>query len=1123
MDKYFVQLSYIPTHHLKNRDTLLRYEKEGTSKKLNSSIPSGFYTPNISESYLTQELLFDYNQVIVMGNPGVGKSVFAKWLSYDFGKNSHPQSETKLFIHIQLKHLNFDLEDMLFMYIENYYFTRQKIPFESLTDITTNLRNYQFLLDGFDELSKEQKKRLTDHIIGLNYIIFSRPYGLIDHKLNYDTSFHLDGFDNDGIYNYVDQLIEQSKKPKKTSKELLDIMQSPTNRILEEYASNPLMLSFISFIYLSEDRPKSKLSAIESTYDLQNTVYQRRMSNALLKPNITEDLIRENSFRICEFALLKMQSKKKFVFSEYFADEEGTGQITEVISKIGFGSKRYNSQDSSKWRFDFNTVTFQEFFSAKYFQYKLLNKGLILYFISDHFYWNFCTMLMGLVSSKHHHSFVKNLLDGIKEIYQEEGFDYYGYAYYMLLSECKKEFINEEIKSKDIQDLIEFYEKGFSDSIWSKVHKRSISKIYSKSSGKVKSLFITEFTNKIKEISKVSVDRFHEIEYDYLFELIQLSNEFHQEAIVKALLAALQTFVGYGNEELAINRFLDLATQSFFMFLIKCGSKEVLDAHSEEILELDELIAINNFSVYNPDQNFNNFFGNEVFQYYYDVIFPMAHERTHYADRIDKVFMELQSVQKPIENPKILDDYLYGILSLSNWLYVHTHFNKDSIEFDKDFFFDRIQFAFDELVVYSEEFEKEKYEGIGSDIVIYLLNCLTQFNEPRYFDVLFDYIHQNAIDIYFDIPDEQLFKEYLQQKFEEVEVSVGAEVFKLERLLTVLEVTKLYNTFSLLYLHKNQILQLFAGLIQLEDTAIKTGTINSDEAQEITVWLHQIVDVFFQYFHKKYVFAKLYEWELDEYEYIVDEIIMKKLAPNISIYENSYWSFIEAYLKSKDWDLERSFLLLRNPRLYNYQSNHFRLTDYFYKTIESNQDKYNELFSSNLELVDNLCIIFRHLLLYVLEEEIEESYEFLKLLDTLLNSKFVRENNILARYDPEHIHFLYDINIDVETVYFSEDLIAISTFVYTALYLFKPSESNFLLSCDIDEIFDKVYSARVILYELFIEYFQDQNGVVNIEGTHNIQEVIGKELYQEFLETVSKRRLNTEQRNIDLEDLLVES
>ena len=269
MDEYFIAPSYIPEFDLRKRETLINAETEESHIKIDKSTRK--LQNFLPHNYLSNSLFDNVSRIVITGNPGVGKSTYARWMCYSWAKQ---QLDIKgILIHINLRELNFSAENSLVDYVGKRYLKGGNA--NQLRKIVSTIANdFYFVLDGFDELDDSKQKNLKRDLDELNsnykFILLSRPYGLINNQgFNWDFSYQIDGFNSGNIENYINKFLSRNNR-QETIQSLMDIISQ--NRVLTDYAHNPLMLSYITYLFLEEGE-KGKLIHVQSQYELQDLVY----------------------------------------------------------------------------------------------------------------------------------------------------------------------------------------------------------------------------------------------------------------------------------------------------------------------------------------------------------------------------------------------------------------------------------------------------------------------------------------------------------------------------------------------------------------------------------------------------------------------------------------------------------------------------------------------------------------------------------------------------------------------------------------------------------------------------------------------------------------------------------
>ena len=263
MDEYFIHPSYIPEKDLLKRESIIQNENETSVIKVRKS---GQFQHFLPHDYISGSLFENSNRIVITGSPGVGKSTYARWLCYKWAKTEINISA--VLVYINLRNLNFNSKNAITTYIQEEYFKGNQVDENALIRILTQLnQSFFFVLDGFDELENTAQNRLKQHLFRLSpdskYILLSRPYGLLQtFGLNWQTAFQIDGFNHSNIHNYIDKFLTVNQKADKNKETLMEIIQN--NTVLYDYAHNPLMLSFIVYIYLKSNTPDENLTKIQS-------------------------------------------------------------------------------------------------------------------------------------------------------------------------------------------------------------------------------------------------------------------------------------------------------------------------------------------------------------------------------------------------------------------------------------------------------------------------------------------------------------------------------------------------------------------------------------------------------------------------------------------------------------------------------------------------------------------------------------------------------------------------------------------------------------------------------------------------------------------------------------------
>lgn len=520
MESYYVHTSYLKEYETVNRDSLIQLEKEQSRVKVNP-----VRVANYSQGYIT-ETAISSDRALIIGNPGVGKSTFARWMCHRVAATSRLDSIP--LVYVQLRDLDFDEPDFL----ENY--TKAEYRFDVKGESWERYEDLKWVLDGFDELDGANKAKLLQKVKRNRYVILSRPYGLINQSIDFSVAIQIDGFDDMGIQRYINNILPDESAAGELSRVLKE------NRVLSNYASTPLMLSYIALVFISSDKGKEKLLSISSIYELQEQVYNWMLSYHLMKGKGRADVSKESK-KVQEFAYNMLVGQK---YSYIGNLDDIRFNMAHLLSEIGVGSLVF-LPGSFKWKFTFITVTFQEFLASKYLVDRIKTPEPMVYLITHNFFWNTCLMLTGALSSKMHSSeekrgVLEETLAFLKDFYSKHNHPYYGYSYYMVLAECSKELINQRLDSDRSGELIEFYKVSHLDSFWEKTILESIRHIVHKLSWNKKGEFIGIVLEHLTGVTEKTSKNAPEIGfYYYLIDLLEIIIRYDEPKVTETLVATL--------------------------------------------------------------------------------------------------------------------------------------------------------------------------------------------------------------------------------------------------------------------------------------------------------------------------------------------------------------------------------------------------------------------------------------------------------------------------------------------------------------------------------------------------------------------------------------------------------
>lgn len=442
MDEDFVQLSYIGHAEARTRDSMNRSEAELNLTKINRSVISN---QKLSRDYVVNYHFNNIRQLLVLGSPGIGKSTFSRWHCYEWVKD--PRHINTIPVFIELRRLDFNHHGhMIVAYIRQVYGLTVATAERWLDLLRKASQAICFILDGYDELSEENKQKLGASLsaisAGARYILTSRPYGVLDtYELSFTETIQIDGLDVANINRYIDTFIRKSHHPEIQTKErLLQIING--NNTLADFAHNPLLLSFMVVIYLSDQDAENTLRNIQSRFGLQETVASWMLQHhATVMPGTLKA-------RTADLACSMELGKEFEKTGRRFDSDHEMDQLLAPLSRIGIG--QLVTERNNRYKFYFNSVSFQEYFAALALREKITVPAFG-YLLQDSYFWNLCAMLAGGTKDEALLSGLLRLCEQEIKASEDEAYDHYRYI--LLLSECTRDFLD-KVMDKDRLTLI---------------------------------------------------------------------------------------------------------------------------------------------------------------------------------------------------------------------------------------------------------------------------------------------------------------------------------------------------------------------------------------------------------------------------------------------------------------------------------------------------------------------------------------------------------------------------------------------------------------------------------------------------------------------------------------------
>jgi hypothetical protein len=546
---FFTDLSYIKKESIKNSNSLLTKEKSTYSTILRKE------RLNMSDK-LAETIITNHKRIVVLGNPGSGKSVFSRHLCHKWAVKKFVSDD--LYIHIILKKLEFSQQSKCIpKYVRDTYFN----TISGVSDRSWLFpENTVFILDGFDEISNAHKKimlsSLFEWVKDPKYVLLSRPYGILNQQISYDGFIEILGFNESTRLKYVSSLLKKSQKnldAKFIANELDD------NPQLVDISFNPLMLSYLVLIIINEGI--EGIQNIRSIYGLQSKISGWLEYYYTTKPYKSKNY--QESISKGEVLAYNMELNQEYICYRNLETKQ-YDYATELLNETGLGRKESFQNDAS-WRFYFSSATFQEFLAARAVLTKILPHH-IMNLLKNQLYWNFTRMIIGGLNEQSEEK-VNEVLDYVYYRYEKESNESIFRLYTILMAEASSSIIQKRSKELSIKKLVDSLFNSFELEGWSKLIIDATTTIYQKLSYKQEQWFLDRIVEKLRD--------HHVLKSDFNFDL-------YEYIVPKLSLYCDERFIT------SIMKLLDFLIIEYEAILLKL--EELKEEESEELDTNDDLI-----------------------------------------------------------------------------------------------------------------------------------------------------------------------------------------------------------------------------------------------------------------------------------------------------------------------------------------------------------------------------------------------------------------------------------------------------------------------------------------------------------------------------------------------------
>ncbi len=327
------------------------------------------------------EAVAQFDKLIVLGRPGVGKTTFLKYLALQCSLGEFQAKRVPIFI--SLKDFaeipeRSSLFDHIHQQIRGY-----RISAPRATQQLLQQGRMLVLLDGLDEVKEQDIKRVVQEVqrfsmqFPLNQFVMTCRLATQDYTFEKFTEVEVADFDNEQISAFVRYWF--ANKDPAMGDRVIEKLQLPINRPIRELATNPLLLTLLCLIF--QDCGESPLNRCE--------LYKEGLEILLKKWDSKRNIEREQIYQTLSLrhkeALLSRIAWLTFSRSDYFFQQsELEQQISNYLSHLSeaethSNSPQFDSQavlksieaqhgllvERARGIYSFSHLSFQEYFAAR--------------------------------------------------------------------------------------------------------------------------------------------------------------------------------------------------------------------------------------------------------------------------------------------------------------------------------------------------------------------------------------------------------------------------------------------------------------------------------------------------------------------------------------------------------------------------------------------------------------------------------------------------------------------------------------------------------------------------------------------------------------------------------------
>lgn len=923
MTEYFTELSALDREKIKNDSQVFLLEKESGEIKRRKKGRSEVATNYLSTHIISESILINHQQNVVVGNPGVGKSTYARWLCHQWA-NLRIQSPSIL-VYLNLREVNFQQQYPLVGHLIEQYVPDLNVSPSSFSQLLkTFAGDFKYILDGLDELEYKNKislekalKRLTLQGNFPPFMLLSRPYGLKDTSFrNVRNLTEILGFNQAQRSNYVHKILRQTQFSDHSPIAFLNLIDNSV--ALKEISYTPLMLSYLVLLFQRDpSQPSKTFNKINGAYALQQSILE-----ILIDYHAKDKALAEEEYlsKLSESRELSagMELDKIFVYHSHHTNDTFK-QPALLLSELGVGRYEDNRKGVRAWQFYFSSITFQEFLAAEFLGVRMTAKAFF-YLFGDIFYWNFGKMLLGFLGQNHAERTINELLEYIDTEREKENFTYYHKLYYLIIAELSPPFIAAYIDEVQIRTMVEMARWANTDLVRGEDYFDAVGKIYRKlpteqqeyfnsfllhfcdfsidleSKEDLKVRFPVSVVRFVSDLELYKVPRITEQLLNWLVKYYQKSDSYFVKYFTLSEQGASEEVLSQANSEAQrlLNLF-DYSTADIYEALQGAQQKD-LSPFKQQIVQLFKLYGsvMSNLSssllarTLSPEELLS-FVSNELEQIH-QIDFSIETEaQTESIEAWSALVVEL--AKTPIHREKIIDFLL----------------------------------ALQKIVDQRGGADSEENSALLEDYQHALINL----NDPQYYDQVFTHLTKQGIPNYFEIKNPPAYFEFIEGKMEALDATKNL-LADLYYVLVALATTDLgrisiYKYRQQLFVNLARVINQQAHVLILMDREEVYENLPLQQQQainQLSILFSQVELTFHFPYDRKFLVNAYYDAQFLSIDYIAFTHLPTLLEDEISISSETWvWDFIENDLIGKKQNYRKAIEILANKSLYDFQQN----------------------------------------------------------------------------------------------------------------------------------------------------------------------------------------------------------